>query len=168
MQFRPLKLFLSFNKFFTTSQMVDKTSPLWEQRTFSLKSKKRGCHLITSEIESNIPEIKKFRIGLLNLFLQHTSASLCLNENYDTDVRADMEDALNRVVPEDNKLYRHTMEGKDDMPAHAKSALVGVTLTIPIKDGHMQLGTWQGIWLCEHRDGSHTRSIVATLNGVGQ
>jgi len=148
--------------------MVEKSSPLWEQKIFKLSSKKRGCHLITSEVESNVPEIKKFKVGIFHLFIQHTSASLCLNENCDPDVRLDMEDSLNRIVPENNKLYRHTDEGSDDMPAHVKSAIVGASLTIPIADGRLQLGTWQGIWLCEHRNGSNSRNLIATINGMGK
>ena len=145
--------------------MESKQETLWFQKTLALKSKKRGCHLITSEITSSLPELDKIKIGLLHLFLQHTSASICLNENYDSDVRLDMEDSINRIVPEDTKLYRHTMEGKDDMPAHIKSCLIGASLSIPITNGKLALGTWQGIWLCEHRDGSHSRNIVATING---
>ena len=97
--------------------------------------------------------------------MKHTSASLTLNENYDSDVKLDMETILNRIVPEDPKLYRHTMEGKDDMPAHAKSTIAGVSHSIPITNGTLNMGTWQGIWLCEHRDHPHSRTIVATLNG---
>lgn len=135
------------------------------QKTFSLPSKSRGCYLITPEILSNLPEIKNYEVGLLNLFLQHTSASICINENYDSDVRADMETALNRIAPEGKGLYTHTLEGKDDMPAHIKSALFGVSLTIPITKGALNLGTWQGIWLCEHRDAKQTRTMVATIQG---
>ncbi len=110
--------------------------------------------------------MKNYKTGILNIFLKHTSASLCLNENWDSDVRANMEDTLSRVVPENNKLYTHTTEGSDDMPAHAKNALVGASITIPICNGKLSMGTRQGIWLLEHRDGKHSRTIVATLNGV--
>jgi len=102
----------------------------------------------------------------MNIFLKHTSASLSLNENYDSDVRLDMEDSMNRIVKEDNKLYRHTMEGSDDMPAHIKSQLVGVSIDIPIKEGKLALGTWQGIWLNEYRTQTHTRTVVVTINGI--
>lgn len=137
----------------------------WSQATITLKSRTRGCYLITDEIISQIKDISKYSIGILNLFLQHTSASICLNENYDSDVQEDMESILNRIVPESNKLYKHSAEGKDDMPGHAKSALIGCNLSIPITNGSLNLGTWQGIWLLEHRDGSHSRRLVATING---
>lgn len=144
---------------------MESTKSEWAQKTITLKSKSRGCHLITDEITSQLKELSNFSIGILHLFLQHTSASICLNENYDPDVQTDMENSLNRIVPEDKKLYKHTIEGKDDMPAHVKSALVGCSLSIPITDGRLNIGTWQGIWLLEHRDGSHSRKIVATING---
>lgn len=135
------------------------------QKIFSLPSHSRGCYLITSDVLSQLPEIKTIEIGLLNLFLQHTSASLCINENYDEDVKIDMETTLNRIVPEGKQLYKHLMEGKDDMPAHVKSALIGVSVIIPITKGALNLGTWQGIWLCEHRDAKNSRTIVATIQG---
>jgi secondary thiamine-phosphate synthase enzyme len=144
---------------------MQKNQVLWDQKLFTI-SKSRGCHLVTSEILKNVPEIKNYKTGIFHLFLKHTSASICLNENYDKDVQLDMEDSLNRIVPENNKLYRHTIEGSDDMPAHVKSALIGTSLTIPIRDGKLELGTWQGIWLLEHRDGMNTRTLVATLNGI--
>ncbi|KAL4432653.1 hypothetical protein ABPG74_004946 [Tetrahymena malaccensis] len=137
----------------------------WFQREIQLKQKGRGCHLITDEIKNQIKEIQNFKIGNATLFLKHTSASISLNENFDPDVRLDMEDTMNRIVPEGNKLYRHSSEGKDDMPAHVKSQLIGVSLTIPITDGDFNLGTWQGIYLNEHRDGKHSRTIVVTING---
>lgn len=137
----------------------------FSQKVFTLPCYSRGCYLITPEILKNVSEIKNYEIGLLNLFLQHTSASLCLSENYDPDVRVDMETGLNRIAPEDEKLYTHTIEGKDDMPAHIKSALMGVSLVIPITKGALNLGTWQGIWLCEHRNAKHSRTIVATIQG---
>lgn len=165
-KFRLIQKITTFK--YSSFATMEKQTPLWNQKTITLKAHKRGCHLITSEITSNLPELKNYKVGLLNLFLQHTSASLCLNENYDSDVRLDMEDSFNRIVPENNKLYRHTIEGSDDMPAHIKSALVGASITIPITDGALNLGTWQGVWLCEHRDGSHTRNIVATINGAAK
>ncbi|KAL4479245.1 hypothetical protein ABPG72_011457 [Tetrahymena utriculariae] len=137
----------------------------WFQREIQLKQKDRGCHLITDEVKNQIKEMQHFKIGNATLFLKHTSASISLNENFDPDVRLDMEDTLNRIVPEGNKLYRHCSEGKDDMPAHVKSQIIGVSLTIPITDGDFNLGTWQGIYLNEHRDGKHTRTLVVTING---
>ena len=145
---------------------MESSQNLWQQKIFSLKSYKRGCHLITDEVLNNCPEISKYKIGLFTLLLKHTSASICINNCEDPNVKTYMEEALNKVVPEDTKLYRHTMEGKDDMPAHIKSALIGTNLTIPIREGKLELGKDQGIWLCEHRDGTHTRTLVATLNGV--
>ncbi|RIA98838.1 hypothetical protein C1645_731399 [Glomus cerebriforme] len=136
----------------------------WFQKTVNLKSRSRGCHLITREIEKQVPEIEQYKIGMANLFLQHTSASLCLNENADPDVRVDMEMALNKIVSE-NLPYVHTAEGPDDMPGHVKCALVGASLNIPITNGKFNLGTWQGIWLCEHRTYSSGRRVVVTLQG---
>ncbi|KAG9305390.1 hypothetical protein G9A89_011523 [Geosiphon pyriformis] len=136
----------------------------WHQTTFKLAQKPRGCHLITSEIERQIPELKTFKVGVANVFIQHTSASLCLNENADPDVRRDMEMGLNRLVPE-NWPYIHTDEGADDMPGHLKNAILGSSLAIPITNGRFNLGTWQGIYLCEHRDRSSGRKIVVTLQG---
>ena len=135
------------------------------QRTFSLTSRKRGCHLITDEVLTNLSsDLSQLSVGLLHLFIQHTSASLTLNENYDAAVRADMEDALNRVAPEDAG-YRHDDEGPDDMPAHVKASLVGSSVMVPITDGKLALGTWQGVWLCEHRDRGGSRRVVATMHG---
>ncbi|KAL1924098.1 uncharacterized protein VTP21DRAFT_7133 [Calcarisporiella thermophila] len=135
----------------------------WHQTTVTI-SRPRGCHLITSSIVNQIPELRNYKIGMANLFLQHTSASLSLNENADPDVRKDMEMALNKIAREDFP-YIHTMEGPDDMPGHVKSSLVGVSLNVPISNGKLNLGTWQGIWLCEHRDHGGTRKIVVTLQG---
>jgi len=120
---------------------------------------------VTNEILQSLGQnIQSFKVGICHLFLQHTSASLTLNENWDSDVRADMEDTLQRLVPE-NIPYRHTTEGKDDMPAHVKSSLFGASLSIPIADGSFGLGTWQGIWLCEHRDRPSSRHIMVTIYG---
>ncbi|KAA6408770.1 MAG: phosphoribosylformylglycinamidine synthase [Lasallia pustulata] len=127
----------------------------WFQKTLRLPAKSRGSYLVTSHIESSLPEIRQYKIGLLNLFVQHTSCALSLNENWDEDVRADMSDALDKIVPEDTNgegLYRHSAEGPDDMPAHIKSALIGASVTIPIKDGKLATGTWQGIWYLEFRE----------------
>ncbi|CAG8505150.1 11187_t:CDS:2 [Dentiscutata heterogama] len=129
----------------------------WYQATISLKRKARGCHLITNEIMGQVPEIRNYKIGMANIFLQHTSASLCLNENADPDVRVDMEMGLNKLVPE-NWPYIHTAEGPDDMPGHIKNAMIGSSLNIPITNGKLNLGTWQG----EYASG---RRIVVTLQG---
>jgi secondary thiamine-phosphate synthase enzyme len=134
------------------------------QKEFNLRKKNRGFHLITDEILLNLPEIKDFEIGTLNLFIKHTSASLTINENCDPTVRSDMENFINDVVS--NKSYfKHTYEGDDDMPAHIKSSLFGVSLTIPITNGQLNMGTWQGIYLCEHRDFGGSRKIVSTIIG---
>jgi len=143
-------------------------SASWFQKTFTLPSKSRGSYLITDHVVSSLPEIKLYKVGLLNLFVQHTSCALSLNENWDQDVRADMSDALDRIVPEDKVgkgLYRHDAEGSDDMPAHVKSALIGASVTIPISNGKLATGTWQGIWYLEFRDARHSRNVVATIQG---
>jgi secondary thiamine-phosphate synthase enzyme len=134
------------------------------QRRFRLTAKRRGFHLVTQEILQAIPEIEYFAGGLLHLFLLHTSAGLTINENADPDVRVDMETVFNRIVPE-NQPLTHTLEGPDDMPAHVKSSLLGCSLTIPISDGRLALGTWQGVYLCEHRNQGGERSFVATVFG---
>lgn len=138
---------------------------MWYQREFSLKARSRGFHLITSEIMAAVAEISDVKIGLLNLMLQHTSASLTINENADRDVRSDMELFFNRLAPETGLPIRHTIEGPDDMPAHVKSSLLGCSLVIPIRNGQLALGTWQGIYLGEHRDSAGSRRIVATMLG---
>lgn len=131
------------------------------QVEFRLMHKRRGFHLITDEIVMNLPHLPA--TGLLNLFLKHTSAALTINENADPDVRVDLEAIFNKLVLENESFYVHEMEGKDDMPAHAKSTLAGVSLTIPITGGHLNLGTWQGIYLCEFRNNGGSRRIVATI-----
>lgn len=136
----------------------------WFQKSITLAPKRRGFHLVTDEVLQQIPELKQIEIGIMNVFIQHTSASLSINENADPDVRADMETIFNRIVPEDNS-YRHLDEGKDDMPAHAKSSLLGTSLNIPITAGRLALGTWQGIYLCEHRNRGGQRHLVVTING---
>ena len=133
------------------------------QTSVTIRGKGRGCHLITREIERALDEMGAPDTGVAHVFLQHTSASLSLNENASPDVRRDMESILNHLVPEDEPYYEHTLEGSDDMPAHAKSSLLGVSLTIPISGGRLALGTWQGVYLCEHRNRSHARSIVITV-----
>ncbi len=134
-----------------------------EQVEFTLKSRSRGFHLITEEIMSNLPSLPQK--GLLNLFVKHTSCALSINENVDPDVRVDMEAIFNRLVKEREPYYEHTLEGADDMPAHMKSTLTGVSLTIPITNGRLNLGTWQGIYLCEFRNYGGNRKVVATVIG---
>ena len=135
------------------------------QKEFALNPKKRGFHLVTSEILSNLEEIKEIKIGTLNLLLKHTSASITLNENCDSSVRDDMENFVNDVIS-NKKYFVHTYEGDDDMPAHIKSSIFGTTLTLPITNGNLNLGTWQGIYLGEHRNMGGSRKIVATIMGV--
>jgi secondary thiamine-phosphate synthase enzyme len=137
----------------------------WIQKEFMLTPKKRGFHLITGEVLDNIPEIKNIKTGIANIFIQHTSASLTINENADPTVREDMETHFNHTVPEDKNYYRHTFEGPDDMTSHIKNAILGSSLIIPVKNGKFNLGTWQGIYLCEHRNHGGRRKIVVTLNG---
>ncbi len=135
-----------------------------QQTTFSLAAKRRGCHLITREILEHLP-LPLPQTGLLNLFVQHTSCALSINENADPDVRSDLSKIMDSLVKENQPFYEHTMEGIDDMPAHAKSSLFGVSLTIPITNGRLNLGTWQGIYLCEFRNYGGSRRIVATIYG---
>ncbi|GMU96685.1 MULTISPECIES: secondary thiamine-phosphate synthase enzyme YjbQ [Ignavibacterium] len=135
------------------------------QKEIKLKSRSKGIYLITSEILSEIPEIKDIRSGLVNIFLKHTSASLSLNENASADVRTDMENFLDKLVPNEN-YFLHNYEGKDDMPAHIKTSLLGNSLTIPVTDGKLNIGTWQGIYLCEHRIHPHRRDVVVTIIGT--
>jgi secondary thiamine-phosphate synthase enzyme len=163
----------------------------WFQKQLTLQPKSRGSYLITDQVLQALPEIKDYKVGLLNLFVQHTSCALSLNENWDEDVRADMSDALDRIAPAEGPrgeaLYRHDAEGPDDMPAHIKSALIGASLTIPIKDGKLvslrnrshrilkairllthtskATGTWQGIWYLEFRASRHQRKVMATIQG---
>lgn len=134
-----------------------------EQIEIKLSPRKRGFHLITSEISSLLPTLPKK--GLLNLFIKHTSCALAINENADPDVRLDLETIFNKIVPENAPYYMHTLEGSDDMPAHAKSVIVGTSLSIPITNGRLNLGTWQGIYLCEFRNYGGARRIVATIIG---
>lgn len=133
-----------------------------QQIEFRLSAKRRGCHLVTREILDNLSG-KLPETGLLNLFVQHTSCALTINENADPDVRGDMERIMNRLVKENEPYYEHTFEGADDMPAHAKCSLFGVSLTVPITGGRLNLGTWQGIYLCEFRNHGGERKIVATI-----
>ena len=137
----------------------------WYQKAIHLRARSRGFHLITSEIEDQLPELSRIKTGLAHVFIQHTSAGLTINENADPTVREDFETFFNRTVPEDMSLYRHTLEGPDDMTSHIKSSLLGNSVTIPITNGRFNLGTWQGIYLCEHRNHNRDRTIVVTLNG---
>lgn len=135
-----------------------------QQTEFSLAAKCRGCHLVTHEVLDHLPKPLP-KMGMLNLFVKHTSCALSINENADPDVRTDMEKILNKMVKENEPYYDHTLEGSDDMPAHAKSSLIGVSITIPITNGRLNLGTWQGIYLCEFRNYGGPRKIVATIYG---
>lgn len=138
---------------------------MWLQKEIILKSREKGFHLVTDEILTHLPEIKDIRIGLINILLQHTSASLSLNENADPDVRTDFKNYFNELVPENKKYFIHTSEGPDDMPAHIKSSLLGNSISIPLTDGQLNLGIWQGIYLCEHRNFGGNRKLLVTING---
>ncbi|MDC0612366.1 secondary thiamine-phosphate synthase enzyme YjbQ [Vibrio sp.] len=138
---------------------------MWIQKTIILKPKSRGFHLITNEVINKLDEIHTVTTGLLHLFIQHTSASLTINENADPTVRSDMEQHFNHFVPERAKYYQHTYEGDDDMPAHIKASILGPSVSIPITNGQLALGTWQGIYLGEHRDYGGNRRIIATIQG---
>jgi secondary thiamine-phosphate synthase enzyme len=137
----------------------------WFQKTITLPAKRRGFHLITREIVTQVPEIGAYAVGLAHIFIQHTSASLALNENADPTVRQDFESHFNVLVPENAPYYIHTYEGADDMPAHIKAALLGSSVTVPIANGRFLLGVWQGIYLCEHRNHARGRRLVITLQG---
>jgi secondary thiamine-phosphate synthase enzyme len=138
---------------------------MWAQSTIELEPRSRGFHLVTHEVLEGVPQLGSLAVGLLHLQILHTSASLALNENASPDVRSDLESWFNDAIREDAPYWRHTLEGSDDMPAHVKAVLIGPSLTLPIRDGAPALGTWQGIYLCEHRDRGGPRRIVATLNG---
>ena len=138
---------------------------MWLQRAIGLDPRPRGVHLVTREVLGALPELAGMRVGMLNVFIRHTSASLALNENASPDVRVDMEAWLNDAVPEDAPYWTHVHEGPDDMPAHVKSVIVGPSLTIPVASGRPALGTWQGIYLLEHRDNGGSRQVVATAWG---
>ena len=137
----------------------------WQQKEICISSKSRGFHLITHDILENFPEINKISKGILHIFIKHTSASLTINENADSTVRSDFEAHFNKMVPEKQPYYLHTMEGSDDMPAHLKSSILGSSVSIPISDRKLKLGTWQGIYLCEHRNNSGSRNLVITAWG---
>ncbi len=138
---------------------------MWVQKQLSLQARKRGFHLITQEVIQSLPELRQVKIGLLHVFIKHTSASLTINENADPTVRMDLENFFNHLVPEDQDYYLHTDEGSDDAPAHFKSSLLGNSVQIPVSGGELNLGTWQGIYLCEHRNHGGSRNLVITLQG---
>jgi secondary thiamine-phosphate synthase enzyme len=139
---------------------------MWVQREIRLDARPRGFHLVTREVVAAVPELGQLWVGMLHLLIRHTSASLALNENASPDVRRDFETWFDHAVPEGARFWTHTLEGLDDMPAHIKAALLGPTLTLPVSRGRLALGTWQGIYLCEHRDRGGARSLVATAWGA--
>jgi secondary thiamine-phosphate synthase enzyme len=138
---------------------------MWSQKIFNLTAQKRGFHLVTDEVVQHLPELQTIQCGLLHLFIQHTSASLSINENADPTVRTDLESHFNHFVPENQPYYQHDYEGSDDMPAHIKSTIIGCSISLPVSAGRLNLGCWQGIYLCEHRNNGGQRSIVATIQG---
>lgn len=137
----------------------------YTQTKIILNPRLRGFHLITDEILSQLPELRDYRVGMAHIFIQHTSASLALNENASPDVRRDLERHFRELAPENAPYYEHTLEGPDDMPAHIKAVLIGSSLTLPISNGRFNLGTWQGIYLCEHRERGGRRKLIVTLTG---
>jgi len=138
---------------------------MWTQRTIGLTARPRGFHLITNDVVQQLPELANYKVGILNILIQHTSASLTLNENADPTVRKDFENFFNQAVPENEPYYLHLDEGPDDLPAHLKASIFGASLNIPITNGRLNLGIWQGIYLCEHRNHGGNRNLVLTLNG---
>lgn len=138
---------------------------MWLQTQCCLAARSRGFHLVTGEILRHVPQLEQISVGLLHVFIQHTSASLTINENADPTVREDFENYFSRAVPEGEPYYRHIYEGSDDLPSHIKSSLLGPSLTLPVSDGRLNLGTWQGIYLCEHRNHGGPRQLVLTLHG---
>ncbi|MGX9685713.1 secondary thiamine-phosphate synthase enzyme YjbQ [Deinococcus wulumuqiensis] len=138
---------------------------MWFQHTLTLPPKRRGFHLVTREVVAAVPELAQVRVGLLHVWIQHTSASLTVNENASPDVRRDFERYFNHAVPDGWPEFEHTLEGRDDMPAHIKASVLGPSLTLPVSAGRLALGTWQGIYLCEHRDQASARRLVLTLQG---
>jgi secondary thiamine-phosphate synthase enzyme len=138
---------------------------VWIQKTITLSPKSRGFHIITHDVLENIPELKDLKTGILQLFIKHTSASLTINENADPTVLTDFESHFNMLAPENQSYYQHTFEGSDDMPAHLKASLLGSSVSIPITDGRLNLGTWQGIYLCEHRNRGSERKLIITIQG---
>lgn len=138
---------------------------MWLQKEIRLKAKVRGFHLITAEILQQLPELRGVAVGMLNVFIKHTSASLTINENADPTVRQDFESFFNRSIPEDEPYYKHTDEGSDDLPSHLKTSILGCSLNIPVTNGRLNLGIWQGIYLCEHRNRASNRELIVTLQG---
>ncbi|MBZ9731223.1 secondary thiamine-phosphate synthase enzyme YjbQ [Salegentibacter sp. JZCK2] len=136
------------------------------QKEIKLKARSRGFHIVTDEVESQLPELKEINSGMLNVFIKHTSAGITINENADPTVREDFESHFNEMVPENMPYYKHTLEGSDDMPAHIKASLLGNSLQIPVTNGKLNLGTWQGIYLAEHRNNAGSRKLVLSLYGV--
>jgi secondary thiamine-phosphate synthase enzyme len=137
----------------------------WHQAEIRLKPRARGFHLVTGEIVAAVPELARYRVGVAHIYVRHTSASLTINENADPDVRADMNRWFDRAVPENAPYFEHTAEGADDMPAHLKASLLGASVSVPIRDGRLALGTWQGVYLGEHRDHGGSRTVIVTLQG---
>lgn len=135
------------------------------QKEITIQPKKRGFHIITKEIEKAVPELKEIRNGIAHIFIKHTSASLSVNENVDPDVRADMETHFNKIVPESASYYQHTLEGSDDMTSHIKATMIGSSVIVPVTGGRLNLGTWQGVYLCEHRNSGGRRMLVITIIG---
>lgn len=140
---------------------------MWYQTKITLSAKSRGYHIITDEVLNEIPEINKIQTGIAHIFIQHTSASLTINENADPSVRRDFATHFKRMVPEDTSMYEHTLEGPDDMTSHIKSSILGHSVSIPISNGKFNLGTWQGIYLCEHRNHGGARKLIVTIQGEG-
>ena len=138
---------------------------MWHQKEIKLAARPRGFHLVTNEILEQLDKIQYIQVGLAHLFIKHSSASLCINENADPDVRHDVEAHFNQFVPENAPYYDHTLEGSDDMPAHIKSITIGSSISLPVSNGALNLGTWQGIYLGEHRNNGGSRVVVATLQG---
>ena len=138
---------------------------MWIQKTITLSPRSRGFHIIIPDVLDQLPEIEKIKTGILHLFIKHTSASLTINEDADPTVRLDFESHFNKLVPENQSYYQHTIEGSDDMPGHLKASLLGSSVSVPITDGRLNLGTWQGIYLCEHRDRGSARKLVVTIQG---
>lgn len=138
---------------------------MWIQKEVNISPKKRGFHLITDEIVRQLPELSQVSVGLAHIFIQHTSASLTINENADPTVREDFESFFNRAVPEDEPYYKHIYEGSDDLPSHVKASLLGSSVLVPVSNGSFNMGGWQGIYLCEHRNHGGSRSLVVTIHG---
>ena len=138
---------------------------MWIQKNITIEKKQKGFHLITDQLISQVPEINQIHIGLLHVFILHTSASITLNENMDSSVRDDFKSFFNHLVPENQNYFTHTYEGSDDMPAHLKSSILGSSIVIPISNGSLKLGTWQGVYLCEHRKRASARNIMLTIHG---